>query len=377
MINYLILITMIYMNASRFIYYIETLKDDDFAVKVNKVWTVRDVVAHMVGWERECTKVLLEALKTKEAPWFMKTDDYDEFNAKNVNEFKDYPIPELLNEWRRWQGSLDSEIAKIGEDEIRKAEGFDWVLDEGHGGHYNEHFEQIRNALENNKRIAILSRAYDQDVDDYNQGVDPMARVPEDFKKSERFKQFQEYSGGIDTGSNANDIKVYLKPKKGMKFLDIGCCANLVNYRLDKWGSAYYGVDISPKLIKAMKSFAEKNDINIGGLFVAEAVELPFEDNHFDIAASIGVLEYFDVPYIKRALKEMHRVLKPNARAVVDMANTDHPDTPIMNELEEHLGRPKVNIKREDFEEVLNKYFEIVKADTANVMAKYYLKNKI
>lgn len=112
------------MDTASFINYLQKLSDDDLTQKVSMVWTVKDVVAHMVGWERECAIILPWAWKSKEVLWFMKTNDYDEFNAENVEEYKDYTIKDLLAEWRSWQGVLDEEIAKIGEEKLRKTQWF-------------------------------------------------------------------------------------------------------------------------------------------------------------------------------------------------------------------------------------------------------------
>jgi ubiquinone/menaquinone biosynthesis C-methylase UbiE len=68
-----------------------------------------------------------------------------------------------------------------------------------------------------------------------------------------------------------------------------------------------------------MKNFAERKQVSIGGLYVAEVSELPFDDNFFDIAAVIGVLEYCSLEYIEKSLVELNRVLKPGSRLVLDV----------------------------------------------------------
>jgi len=225
------------------------------------------------------------------------------------------------------------------------------------------------------QQLDKIRKAYDLTVEEFKKGTDLLDKLPQEFKNSERFKRF--LASGKTSNSGSLEYKEYLDPKAGMKFLDVGCSANLVNYKLYEWSSEYYGIDISSKLIEAMKSFVRKNDIQIGGLYVADVSKLPFEDKFFDIVAAIGVLEYFDINYIEKALIELHRVLKPSSKIVLDMPNLKHPDVETMFELEEYLGRPRKNVpQRKEFEEALTKSFLIEKVDDSCVMIKYFLRKR-
>lgn len=219
--------------------------------------------------------------------------------------------------------------------------------------------------------LIAISKAYDQTVEDYNDGQDELERVPLEFRESEKFKRLlQECQEGVSI-SNAPDTKGFLNPQPGMNFLDAGCCANLFNYRLDLWGAAYYGIDISNSIIRAMRSFAARENIAVGALKVSEVAEIPFPANFFDIAACVGVLEYVDLPYCKKALKELSRVLKPSGRLIVDLPNSEHPLCETMLELEQYLGRPNIPKDRWQFEALLKELFTVVKCDDAAVMIKY------
>lgn len=223
------------------------------------------------------------------------------------------------------------------------------------------------------EQLERLRKAYDVTVEYYNKGIDPLANVPQEFKNSPEFKEFLKSSRGC---SSANpDIKDYLSPAAGMRLFDAGCCANLANYRFDRWPSTYYGVDISPRLIDAMKGFARRENITIGGLFVADISLLPFDNDFFDIAMMIGVLEYCSLPYIKDVLKELSRVLKPCARAVLDIPNPEHPHYPLMVKLEEYLSRSNIPCRRASFEKALEKLFKVTRVDDSRVMIKYFVKN--
>lgn len=227
------------------------------------------------------------------------------------------------------------------------------------------------------RHLEGIRQAYDLTVEQYRQGTGLYQGIPEKIKRSAFYKSL--LADGVSLGSDASDIKKYLNPAAGMKFLDAGCSANLFNYRLDRWPSTYFGVDISPKLINAMKGFVTSQNISIGGLYIADISRLPFDDNFFDIAAVIGVLEYFNIGYIKKALAELHRVLKPESRMVLDIPNKNHSHVKDMAALERHLGRPIFIQTRSRFESLLTQLFTIERVDDSRVMLKYFvctLKNR-
>lgn len=132
-----------------FISYLKTLKPEDWKRRVNNKWTVKDVVAHMVGWERGDPEAIYKAWKTKKPPWWMETDDYDDFNRENVENYKNYTPEQLINEWERWQNFLQREMDKVGEENLRsRPDLFGWLFEEGEGSHYEHHFKQIREVVE-------------------------------------------------------------------------------------------------------------------------------------------------------------------------------------------------------------------------------------
>jgi ubiquinone/menaquinone biosynthesis C-methylase UbiE len=221
-------------------------------------------------------------------------------------------------------------------------------------------------------QLEKISAAYDLTVEQFRKGIDPMESVPVAIRNTDFF---QSIGSVTNINSAAADIRKYLSPRKGMKFLDAGCSANLANYNLGEWSSTYYGVDISPALIAAMKGYAEINNISVGGLYVTDISSLPFENRYFDIAAVIGVLEYCTLEYISQAIQELYRVLKPDAKAVIDIPNSDHPHTADMQKLETYLDRPNFIHPRSGFEKLLKPFFRIDTTDDSQVMLKYFVRS--
>jgi ubiquinone/menaquinone biosynthesis C-methylase UbiE len=224
--------------------------------------------------------------------------------------------------------------------------------------------------------VEQIRKAYDLAAEQYKKGIHPLKDVPKDFKNSIDFKTFMKDSDPSIIGSNAPENKEYLAPEKGMRFLDAGCGANLANYEFHEWPSIFFGVDISTALIDEMKSYANKHRIQIGGLYVAEITNMPFDDSYFDIALLIGVLEYYSLQYARRALEEVNRVLKPSARMIVDIPNLAHAHVDIMFKLEAYLKRPNIPKLRGDFEKILKPLFYIDNIDDSKVMLKYFVRTK-
>ncbi len=224
-----------------------------------------------------------------------------------------------------------------------------------------------------NEQLLRIGKAYDLTAAQFAAGIEPRDSVPGEIKILPGYDELVEDQW---CSSAAPDIKEYLDPKEGMCYLDAGCCANLANYRLHVWPSVYYGVDISPALIGAMRAHVEKHRISIGGLYHTDITSLPFGDEYFDIATVIGVLEYYTLEYTTYALKELCRALKQNAKMVVDIANLEHPYVDTMFRLEEHYGRPLIHKKRNSFESLLKTAFITDNIDDSRVMLKYFVRRR-
>lgn len=131
-----------------FIDFLKTLTPADWETKVTDKWTVKDIVAHMVGWEREGAKTFLEAWQKGEKPWFMTEKSFDDFNNRIIEEYIKYSPEELMNEWKKWQDDLDRQVKEIGEDKVNERyREFDWVFDSGDDNHYEHHLKQIKAGL--------------------------------------------------------------------------------------------------------------------------------------------------------------------------------------------------------------------------------------
>ena len=160
----------------------------------------------------------------------------------------------------------------------------------------------------------------------------------------------------------------YLSPDKNMNFIQLGCSMNLKTRGYDKWPSKYFGVDISGEPISTLYSFLGENDLPIGSLYCGSMHETPFKDNYFDIGECIGALEYYEKDFVLKAVKEFHRLLKPDGKFALDIPNIKSPSGRAMMLIEEYMGRPdKFDMLPQEFEDMIKDYFEIEDSDRIRV----------
>jgi hypothetical protein len=141
-----------------FIAYLKTLKPEDWDKKATSKWTVKDVIAHMVGWERGDVETIKNSWETKTVPWWKIKNDDDAFNAEWVAYYKDYTSQQLIAEWEKWQNAVTEQIEKIGYENLQtRPDLFDWLFEgiddtrsDGKESHYMHHYLQIKKVVEQN-----------------------------------------------------------------------------------------------------------------------------------------------------------------------------------------------------------------------------------
>lgn len=224
-------------------------------------------------------------------------------------------------------------------------------------------------------QLELISRSYDKAIDFGRRGIDLYKDLPEHITNHPDYPMFQRLRmEGQLSDSGRKEIKDYLSPDTNMKFIDLGCCLNLMFNGYDKWLSTYHGVDISSKTIQLLNEVVTKKKLPIGALYCGSIHETPFEDNYYDIGACIGILEYFEKDFVEKAIIEAHRIIKPYGKFVLDIPNFDSPLFRITKLIEEHLGRPdKFNMSSQEFDVMLLDYFEIEKKEKVAGMIQYFL----
>ncbi len=104
-------------------------------------------------------------------------------------------------------------------------------------------------------------------------------------------------------------LKRYYNSKNNLKLLDVGCGTGATLNLLGKYGKPY-GIDISKDAIDYCKI---RGFTNVGK---SNALNIKFEDDTFDGVTSLGVFYHKSIKDDVKALKEMHRVLKPGGHLI-------------------------------------------------------------
>ena len=124
---------------------------------------------------------------------------------------------------------------------------------------------------------------------------------------------------------------------EGRQFLDIGCnwgrwCVAAANR-----GYQPTGIDPYAEAIEAAHRIARQLDVP-ARYVVAEAEQLPFPDDTFDVVFSYSVLQHFTKEEAVRALSEIGRVLRPGGTALLQFANAWGPRN-LQNQLRQRRFR--------------------------------------
>jgi SAM-dependent methyltransferase len=104
----------------------------------------------------------------------------------------------------------------------------------------------------------------------------------------------------------------------GKQVLEVGVGLGTDHLQLARAGAQLTGVDLTPASINYTRQHLDIHGLR-SELSVADAENLPFDDQSFDCVYSFGVLHH--TPDMGRAIQEIHRVLRPDGSALVALYN--------------------------------------------------------
>ncbi len=99
--------------------------------------------------------------------------------------------------------------------------------------------------------------------------------------------------------------------------MDLGCGAGRHAVFLARAGFQVTGLDVSETALAEVHGRLGKAELTNVSLVKHEMSELPFIDEYFDALVSTNVLHHGTGSEIKRALSEVHRVIKRNGVAFI------------------------------------------------------------
>lgn len=159
--------------------------------------------------------------------------------------------------------------------------------------------------------VNLADRTKEEIRERYEQLVGKLSETPyqEDTPAREyfRLRKFQE---ALKLGSFS----------KGGHLLEIGCNIGITTFQLASRGYQMHGIDLNPAAITIAQQRVRELQLQNISFSIADVEEMKlFPDNHFDGALSFSTLRY--APNLTGALSEIHRILKPGSRVVVDFPN--------------------------------------------------------
>jgi len=101
----------------------------------------------------------------------------------------------------------------------------------------------------------------------------------------------------------------------GKRVLEIGLGQGADSESLIRRGAKWSGVDLTGESVERVRTRLTLRDLLFDDLKQGSVLDLPFEDDSFDMVLSHGVLHH--VPEISQAAKEIHRVLRPGGELVI------------------------------------------------------------
>jgi SAM-dependent methyltransferase/uncharacterized protein YbaR (Trm112 family) len=115
-------------------------------------------------------------------------------------------------------------------------------------------------------------------------------------------------------------LRLPVGPGDGRTFLDVGC--NRGRWSLAAARAGYVPIGIDPTLGAVRAATRVARQLGLRAYFVTgDARYLPLGDRTVDVAFSYSVLQHLAKHDVRRALREMRRVLVRDGRAVVQMPN--------------------------------------------------------
>ncbi len=124
----------------------------------------------------------------------------------------------------------------------------------------------------------------------------------------------------------------FTNAKKGSKILDVATGTGQQAFAFAKRGHEVIGIDLSEAMLNVAKKENKYKNVKFEA---ADATNLPFEDNSFDVSSISFALHEMPLSIIEKVLKEMVRVTKPEG--IIVIADYDLPKNKISEFLVYHF----------------------------------------
>jgi len=128
----------------------------------------------------------------------------------------------------------------------------------------------------------------------------------------------------------------------GKQLLEIGCGMGYDSLEFLKRGVRVTATDLTPNAVALTRRHFEIEGVEAEDVRIANALDLPFDDNTFDAVWANGVLH--ETGSTQQAISEAGRVLKPGGRAIISHFYRKPSWMYVLN----RVGRENIEYKEED-----------------------------
>jgi ubiquinone/menaquinone biosynthesis C-methylase UbiE len=168
-----------------------------------------------------------------------------------------------------------------------------------------------------------LSRQTSLDKQNEQQPLPPTLYTEEYFRTAcEGFDEFNT-SEGEHLSRRLSAAFALAEVTPGMTVLDVGCGRGEILRHCAALGANAYGIDYAPVAVHMSQQVIEGIDRTAPGrtgVALADAKQLPFPDAMFDRVLMFDVVEHLHPWELQVAMREIHRVMKPDGRFIVHTA---------------------------------------------------------
>ena len=127
----------------------------DPAQEIYPGWTIRQLLAHITGWDED-TLATLVAHQSGKAPALTAVRGFDEFNERTLSSRQDLDLDHVIQEWHSTRAKLKALLAELPEEKYRTTLVASWgerirltELIEVFIGHEEYHARDLREWLQN------------------------------------------------------------------------------------------------------------------------------------------------------------------------------------------------------------------------------------
>jgi hypothetical protein len=132
---------------------LKVLEHVDADLQISPDWTVKEVLAHLSGWDA-CIAASLEAHSRGERSSSESSLEPDDFNQESVAAREDLSFEQVVEDWEAQRQNLNSVIVEMAEEKFQAPAVFPWgqvgaVEDivRGFAAHERRHAEEIQRLL--------------------------------------------------------------------------------------------------------------------------------------------------------------------------------------------------------------------------------------